>query len=65
MSRVYEGVKLFWSPKELGNPYHYFDRSAGTIFLHNAIQSKLKLINQKKIIFWQQMTNFSSISSTL
>ena len=51
MSRVYTGVKLYWSSKKIGNPYPYFYRKAGTIFLHNAIQSKLKVINNKKMIF--------------
>jgi len=51
MGRIYTGVKLFWSSKQIGNPYPYFYRKAGTIFLHNAIQSKLKVINQTKIIF--------------
>ena len=51
MSRVYEGIKLFWISKQLGNPYPYFHRNAGTIFLHNAIQSKLKVLNQKNTIF--------------
>jgi hypothetical protein len=51
MGRVYSGVKLFWSSKQLGNPYPYFYRKAGTIFLHNSIQSKLKIINETKTIF--------------
>ena len=51
MSRVYTGVKLFWSSKQIGNPYPYFYRKAGSIFLHNAIQSKMKVINGKKTIF--------------
>jgi hypothetical protein len=45
MGRVYSGVKLFWSSKQIGNPYPYFYRKAGDVFLHNAIQSKLKIIN--------------------
>lgn len=45
MGRVYSGVKLFWSSQQLGNPYPYFYRKAGDVFLHNAIQSKLKIIN--------------------
>ena len=51
MSRVYSGVKLFWSSKKKGNPYPFFYRKAGNIFLHNAIQSKLKSINGVKTIF--------------
>ena len=51
MSRVFSGVKLFWSSKQIGNPYPFFYRNAGTIFLHNAIQSKLKVINETKTIF--------------
>jgi hypothetical protein len=51
MSRVYSGVKLFWSSKQIGNPYPFFHRDAGSIFLHNAIQSKLKVIDGKKTIF--------------
>ena len=51
MSRVYTGVKLFWSSKKIGSPYPYFYRKAGNIFLHNAIQSKFKEINGQKTIF--------------
>ena len=51
MGRIYTGVKLFWSSKQIGNPYPYFYRKAGNIFLHNAIQSKLKIINGVKTIF--------------
>lgn len=51
MGRVYSGVKLFWSSQQIGNPYPYFYRKAGDVFLHNAIQSKLKVINETKTIF--------------
>lgn len=51
MGRVYSGVKLFWSSKQLGNPYPHFYRNAGSVFLHNAIQSKLRIIDDRKTIF--------------
>ncbi len=51
LGRIYSGVKLFWSSKQIGNPYPYFYRNAGSVYLHNAIQSKLKIINEVKTIF--------------
>lgn len=51
LSRVFSGVKLYWSSKQLGNPYPYFHRKAGSLFLHNAIQAKLKNINGMKKIY--------------
>ena len=51
LSRVYSGLKLYWSSKQLGNPYPFFHRNAGNIFLHNAIQSKLKVIDGVETIF--------------
>ena len=51
MGRVYSGVKLFWSSKQAGSPYPYFYRKAGNVFLHNAIQSKLKIMDETKTIF--------------
>ena len=45
---MFSGVKLFWSSKTLGSPYPHFYRNAGNIFLHNAIQAKLKYINGTK-----------------
>lgn len=50
LSRVFSGVKLFWSSKQIGNPYPHFYRKAGDLFLHNAIQAKLKLISNVKTI---------------
>jgi hypothetical protein len=50
LSRVFSGVKLFWSSKKIGYPYPHFYRKAGDIFLHNAIQAKLKIFNSKKTI---------------
>jgi hypothetical protein len=51
MSRVFSGVSLYWSSNQTGHPYPYFYRGAGSIFLHNAVQAKLKLINGQKKIF--------------
>lgn len=50
LSRVFSGVKLHWSSKTLGSPYPHFYRKAGDIFLHNAIQAKMKMINGVKTI---------------
>ncbi len=51
MSRVFSGVKMFWTSKRIYNPYPFDFKHAGNIFLHNAIQSKLKLINGSKVIY--------------
>lgn len=51
LSRVFSGVKLYWSSRQIGNPYPHFYRGAGDLFLHNAIQAKLKLVENVKTIF--------------
>ncbi len=43
MSRIYSGVKLYWTSNSILTPYPYDYNNAGSIFLHNALQSKLKL----------------------
>lgn len=50
LSRVFSGVKLHWSSKQIGSPYPHFYRPAGDVFLHNAIQAKLKTIEGVKTI---------------
>lgn len=50
LSRVFSGVKLHWSSKQIGSPYPHFYRPAGDVFLHNAIQAKLKIIGGVKTI---------------
>jgi hypothetical protein len=44
MSRVYSGVRLYWTSNSLVTPYPYDFNNAGTIFLHNALQSKIKVL---------------------
>lgn len=51
LSRVFSGVKLHWSSSQAGSPYPHFHRSAGDLFLHNAIQAKLKIRHNLKTIF--------------
>ena len=41
MVQTYSGVKLFWASPSLSNQYPYDHHLAGTIFLHNAIKSKI------------------------
>ncbi len=45
MSRVYSGVRLYWTSSSLVNPYPYEYNRAGNIFLHNGLQSKLRVLN--------------------
>lgn len=52
MSRVYSGVRLYWTSSSLITPYPYDYNNAGNIFLHNALQSKLKVLeNGENIIY--------------
>lgn len=44
MSRVYSGVRLYWTSNNIAKPYPYDYNVAGNIFLHNALQSKLKVL---------------------
>ena len=51
MNRIYSGVRMYWTSDKINNPYPYDFNFAGNIFLHNALQSKLKVINAKTYIF--------------
>jgi hypothetical protein len=51
MCRVFSGVKMYWSSKQIKNPYPYDFHHAGNIFLHNANQAMLKSTNGKKTIY--------------
>ena len=52
MSRVYSGVRLYWTSNSLVTPYPYDYNNAGNIFLHNALQSKLKVLDNGEIIIY-------------
>ncbi len=45
MSRIYSGVLLYWTSNNFNTPYPYDYNNAGSIFLHNGLQSKLKVQN--------------------
>lgn len=51
LGRVYSGVKLFWSSQSSKYPYPYQYHDAGDIFLHNAIQSKIRMVNGTTVIY--------------
>ena len=52
MSRVYSGVRLYWTSSSLVTPYPYDYNNAGNIFLHNALQSKLRVLeNGENMIY--------------
>ncbi len=45
MTRIYSGVRMYWTSSNLVTPYPYDYNDAGNIFLHNALQSKLKVLD--------------------
>lgn len=51
MSQTMSGVKLYWSSQELQYPYPYDFNYAGSIFLHNALHSRIKVIKGTTYIF--------------
>lgn len=51
MAHIFSGVRLFWSSPDAENPYPYDYQNAGTIFLHNAKDSKISVLNGRKVIY--------------
>ena len=51
MAHIFSGVRLYWSSPDAENPYPYDYQTAGNIFLHNAKDSKISVLNGRKVIY--------------
>ena len=51
MAHIYSGVRLFWSSPDAENPYPYDYQNAGSIFLHNARDAQITILNGRKVIY--------------
>ena len=51
MAHIFSGVRLFWSSPHADRPYPYDYQTAGSIFLHNARDSQIAVLDNQKVIY--------------